>query len=245
MNGGNTADVVNLDFAKAFDSVNHRFVLAKLESFGLCDKVARWVRSYLTGRTCRVQVADALSQETMIESGVPQASVIGPLLFLLFVNDLTALLFADDVKMVSPRSQSDLLQGSFYNVWKWSVNWDLPINPTKSNYIAIGRAPALQIFLATGSPSNSIQVTNVVKNLGVLIGNSFSSSIHCKETASKARRMQFMIRRSFAELSVSAFAALYHMLVQLHRECATQPCSTNLVADANPAVGGEAPPTAK
>ncbi len=102
----NTADVVFLDFAKAFDSVNHRFLLAKLESFGLCDKVGRWIRSYLTGRTYREQVADVLSQETRIKGGAPQGSVIGPLLFLLFVNDLpsvinvTTLLFTDDVKMV-------------------------------------------------------------------------------------------------------------------------------------------------
>ncbi len=114
MDDGNTADVVYLDFAKALDSVYHRFLLAKLESFGLCDKVVRWMRSYLTGRSYRVQVADVLSQETRIKSGVPQESVIGPLLFLLFVNDLPSfinvimLLFANDVKMFSPRSHSDL-----------------------------------------------------------------------------------------------------------------------------------------
>ncbi len=91
-------------------------------------------------------VADALMQEIRIKSGVPQGSVIGPLLFLLFVNDLpsiinvTTLLFADDVKMVSPRLQNDLLQGSLFNVWNRSVNWGLPINPTKCNYITIVRA---------------------------------------------------------------------------------------------------------
>ncbi len=95
MDDGNTADVVYLDFAKAADSVNHRFLLAKLESFRLCKEIVRWIRSYLMGRTGRVQVADALSQETRIKSGVPQESLIGPLLFLLFV---------------SPRSQSGLLQ---------------------------------------------------------------------------------------------------------------------------------------
>ncbi len=103
------------------------------------------------GRTYRVQVADVLPQDTGKKNGVPQGSVIGPLLFLLFVNDLQSviklatLLFADDVKMVSPHSKSDLLQGSHFNVWNWSVNWDLPINPTKCNYIAVERAPPLQL----------------------------------------------------------------------------------------------------
>ncbi len=68
-----------------------------------------------------------------------------------------------DVKMVSPRSQSDLLQSSLCNLWSWSVNWDLPINPTKCNYIAIGRATPLQLSLVTGSPGISIQAANVVR----------------------------------------------------------------------------------
>ncbi len=75
-----------------------------------------------------MQLGDALSQETRIKGGEPKGSVIGPLLFLLFVNhrqsviDVTTLPFADDVKMVSPRSQSDLLQDSLYNFGNWSVN---------------------------------------------------------------------------------------------------------------------------
>ncbi len=103
---------------------------------------------------------------------------------MLFINDLpsvinmTTLLFADDVKTVSPRSQSDLLHGFLYNVWNWSVNWDLPINPTKCNYIAVGRAPPFQLSLATGSPGNSMQAVNNVKDLGVLMDNSFSPCIH-------------------------------------------------------------------
>ncbi len=139
-----------------------------------------------------MQVADAFSQEIRVKSGVPQGSVIGPLLFLFFVSDLpsaingTTLLFVDDVKMVSPRSQRDRLQGSLHNVWNWSVNWDLPINPNKCNYIAVGWAPPLQLSLATGNPGNSIQFPNVVQDLGVLIDHSFSPSIHCKEAASKA-----------------------------------------------------------
>ncbi len=104
------------------------------------------------------------------------------------------------------------------------------------------------------SQGNSIQVANVVKDLGVLIDLSFSPSVHCKEAASKARRMLFMIRRSFAELSVSAYAPLYNTLVRLHLEYAMQACSSGKSSfstrvklccrrrlfGANPAVGDEA-----
>ncbi len=158
-------------------------------SFRLYDKVIRWIRSYLTARTYRVQVVDALSQETRIKCGVPQRSEIGPLLFLLFVNDLpiiiivTTLRFVNDVKMVSPRSQSDRLQRFFHNVWNWLVNWDLPINPTKCNCIAVAQAPPLQLSLASGGPG--IQVANAVKVLSILIDHSSSPSTHCKDAREK------------------------------------------------------------
>ncbi len=81
---GNTANMVYLDFAKAFHTVGYGFLFAKPESFGLCEKVVLWIRSYLTGITYRVQVAGALSEE----KGIPQGSVIGPLLLLSRVSPM-------------------------------------------------------------------------------------------------------------------------------------------------------------
>ncbi len=135
--------------------------------------------------------------------------------------------------MVSPCSQCDLLQGSLDNVWNWSVNWDIPINPTKCKYIAIGRDPPFKLSLGTGSPGDSIQVVHVVKDLCVVMDSSFSPSIHCKHIASKARRMLFMIKRPFAEQSVSALASLYNTLVRPHFEYTMKACSPNVVADAD------------
>ncbi len=100
-----------------------------------------------------------------MHNGVPQGSVIGPLLFLLFVNDLPdaletmTLLFADDVKMATWRSQSMNLHISLTAAWKWSKKWDLPINPTKCNYLTIGREVPLRLSFFTvgsGTPSPSL-----------------------------------------------------------------------------------------
>ncbi len=99
-------DLVYLDFAKAFDSVNHRFLLAKLKASGIDGAVLNWIKSYLSNRSYQVQIDGILSEEAPCLSGIPQGSVIGPLLFVLYINDLpaalgdSAFLFADDVKMV-------------------------------------------------------------------------------------------------------------------------------------------------
>ncbi len=112
-----------------------------MKSFGLGDVVVRWIKAYLSGRVSRVHGGREYSGAIPMHSGVPQGSVIGPLLFLLFVNDLPdfletlTLLFADDVKMVTRLSQSKNLRSSLTTAWDWSKKWDLPINPTKWNYL--------------------------------------------------------------------------------------------------------------
>ncbi len=103
---GHTVDLVYLYFAKAFDSVNHRFLIAKLKASRNDGAVLNWIKSYMSNRSYQVQIDGILSEEATCHSGFPQGSVIGPLLFLLYMNDLpaaigdSALIFADDVKMV-------------------------------------------------------------------------------------------------------------------------------------------------
>ena len=139
---GGCADILYFDFSKAFDSVPHHRLLIKLKNFGIPEDIIDIIENFLVGRSMRVKVGDEFSEIKFILSGVPQGSVLGPLLFLLFVNDLPEgiksiiKLFADDVKMiVNPiyNLSADLLL-----LESWESNWCLKFNVDKCMVMQIG-----------------------------------------------------------------------------------------------------------
>ena len=127
-------DVLYLDFKKAFDSVPHRRLMKKLEAYDIAGRVWGWIQSFLTGREQRVVVNGAKSQWTKVLSGIPQGSVLGPILFVIFINDLpdvvqnSVKLFADDAKLYSPVADKDNINGMQQDVKRldeWSLKWQL------------------------------------------------------------------------------------------------------------------------
>nr|VZI40559.1 unnamed protein product [Spirometra erinaceieuropaei] len=137
---GFEADVVYIDFSKAFDTVPHQRLLHKLSAIGIRGDLLNWIGAFLVGRKQRVCIGDDMSEWVSVTSGVPQGSVLGPLLFLLYVNDSLQeldcgkIMFADDVKLwqviKSPNDQRSL-QNNLHRLQAWSEKWLLVFNVQK------------------------------------------------------------------------------------------------------------------
>lgn len=126
MQGGGQTDVLIMHFSKAFDKVGHQRLIKKLDYYGIRGRKKEWIQAFLTNRTQQVVVKGKYSVKTNVRSGVPQGSVLGPCLFLLYVNDLpnnltsTVRLFADDTMLymaIQSQDDTDALQGT-YIIWR-------------------------------------------------------------------------------------------------------------------------------
>ena len=172
------ADAIFLDLSKAFDSVSHRRLILKLESFGFSGNVLNWIRAYLYNRSQRVQIGNSFSAYLPVISGVPQGSVLGPLLFLIFMDDLDDYLqdskiikFADDAKIfvtfpMSSPSYTVRLQDDLSRVAEWCSTWHLSLNLDKCTCIHFGlHNKNKTYFIGNKAVCNS----NSVTDLGVLI----------------------------------------------------------------------------
>jgi len=223
-------DCLQLDFSKAFDRVSHSILLNKLEALGVGGSLLQWIESYLTGRTLMVKFASSFSRPFAVTSGVPQGSHLGPLLFNIYVNDITKLiksehlLFADDMKLffkiTCPRD-CVILQTSLSAVYRWCKENSMDLNVSKSCVITFSRIkqPLVLDYRVGGA---SLPRSEVVKDLGVTFATSLNPSLHVMNTCAQANRMLGFIVRSTKDMnSVSSLLTLYKALVRPKLEYAS------------------------
>ena len=146
LNESGQTDIIVMDFSKAFDKVDHKRLLLKLHHFGINNAVITWIGSFLSNRTQRVVLEGEESDTCPVMSGVPQGSVLGTCLFLLYVNDMPDMiesyirLFADDTIMyltVSNQADSQALQSDLSKLETWESEWLMAFNPDKCEVIRI------------------------------------------------------------------------------------------------------------
>ena len=227
LDSGKEADMIYLDFSKAFDSVSHPKLFFKLEQHGISGTLLKWFTDYLNERRQRVVVDGISSSFLYATSGVPQGSILGPLLFLIFANDLpnaakhsTVPMFADDSKcyrqITQPRDRN-LLQSDLDSLHDWSSTWDLNFNTKKCAALRFSRrktsAPT-QGYVLNQKP---IKFAATQNDLGILVSNDLKWSSHVINIVAKANRMLGFLRRNCFHLTdVNARRLLYLSLVRSH-----------------------------
>ena len=187
---GNNTDVAYLDFAKAFDKVPHARLLVWLKALGLNNRVSSWIEAWLRDRRQRVFVGGEESAWSAVSSGVPQGSILGPLLFIVYINDLdekmtsTVLKFADDTK-ISSNSQQEL-QRDLDTAVEWAQTWQMQFNTNKCKVMHVGHRNERAIY---NMGNHRLEEVEEEKDLGVLIHRTLSVSNNCAVAVKKANQM--------------------------------------------------------
>lgn len=222
------ADCIFLDFAKAFDKVCHRLLLLKLRMIGIDTNVLRWLECFLTGRQQFVTANDTNSCLHPVVSGVPQGTVLGPLLFLIFINDLPNYvtscihLFADDCVLyreLTTEADARAIQTDINNISSWCQTWQMTLNVKKCKFMRITRSTCnLPTYYL-----NSVALESVTsyKYLGIHIASNLTWKTHVEFIVHKANRMLGYIKRNFHSAPADTKLLLYKSLVRSQLEYAS------------------------
>jgi len=223
-------DAIYFDFSKAFDSINHAIILQKLAAIGFDQKFLRWIDSYLKGRKQYVLLNHVKSTYIHCHSGVPQGSHLGPVIFLLFVNDIpdifkscNVLLFADDLKIFMPvRYVMDvyILQAEINSLSRWCSANRLSINVSKCNVMSFYRTlnPLILNYFFDG---NQLRRVTSITDLGVTFDHKVTFSTHIDKIILKSNSMLgFIIRMTKEFHDIFSCVSLFVSLVRSYLEYA-------------------------
>ena len=200
-------DLIIMDFAKAFDKVPHRHLAAKLSHYGIRGNILLWIKNFLADRTQCVVVEGERSSNAPVTSGVPQGTVLGPILFLLYINDLpartqhsTVRLFADDcILQKSIKTQDDCLklQQDIESIGRWERDWLMEFNPSKCQILTIPAStkPSLYSYSLHGTTLER-PPDGCIKYLGVTIQSDLKWTKHIDQISAKASHTLGLIRRN-------------------------------------------------
>ena len=203
LDSGNQVDVIYFDLRKAFDSVLHKLLIKKLRMLNLSDSLIDWFISYLYNRICYILLEGETSSGFVATSGVPQGSILGPLLFNIFINDLTSifeslcLLFADDLKLYAViKSISDAvkLQSDINKLLKWCATWGIDINIKKCVVMSYHNKKSLIKFdYMIGD--TVLERVEEVTDLGVCFDKNLSFKTHIEKVIKKASQNVGFLKR--------------------------------------------------
>ena len=227
-------DIVYIDFKKAFDSVSHPKLLCKLSSYGISGNALLWITAFLSNRLQAVKIADSISSFLPVTSGVPQGTVLGPTLFLIFINDVadifvglhtTLQLYADDIKLHC-RFRCDLdlqdLDTALSRLVEWATVWQLPIAVPKCSVHQIMQSNSFRAHTSYHHiyhiGSTPLPLNSLTRDLGLTLDKRLNFSLHISKIAHAAHTRSKLILKCFTSRSpallVRAFTTYVRPLVE-------------------------------
>ena len=224
LDSGTAMDIAYMDFRKAFDSVPHQRLIFKLKNYGISGKLLSWIQDFLSNRTQYVKINNSKSCSLPVTSGVPQGSVLGPMLFIYFINDLPEVctvktkIFADDTKAyTSIKTEADhrKLQETIDNMYQWTEDWQLKFNDTKCKILHLGENnPQRPYYIGPMDARVELEKTVLEKDLGVHIDPNLSFDSHIDKIIKKASSKSAQIFENFSYRSKKVLVPLFKTLVR-------------------------------
>ena len=237
-----STDTIYLDFAKAFDKVDHNILCQKLKRLGITGKVGIWIREFLTGRFQQVSANGVLSEPAPVISGVPQGTVLGPVLFIIMIDDLDSELihsvaskYADDTRItakISNSTEAENFQNELDNIiYPWGPANNMSLNGDKFEHLHIGKNLHQAKNSYKDPMGNVIKEKEHIKDLGVTISDDLTWSKHITEVVSRARVMSGWVLRTFTTRDRDPMITMWNSQVRpILDYCSPlwSPCPNNL-----------------
>ena len=242
LNNRQNVAIAYIDYAKAFDVVSHVKLLHKLSAYGIAGDLLAWIRAFLTGRSQCTRINLSYSEYARIESGVVQGSVLGPLLFLLYINDVTDVfnndckckLYADDIKIYSVLDNvcdgADI-QVKLDELQNWSDQWQLDISYKKCNALLLTNKKE-KTSLALTLCDKQLPIVDSVKDIGVIMDSHLKFDVHVNNIVLRAHKIANLIHKCFISKDpptlMKAFLVYVRPVLE-YASCVWSPQSVGLI----------------
>ena len=222
LNNGDQMDTILLDFSKAFDKVEHRKLCLKLEHYGIKGQCLDWIKSFLSGRTQEVILNGKSSEKSKVTSGVPQGTVLGPLLFLVYINDMPSVvlsllrLFADDAylyRVIKSNHDAFILQQDLDRLQAWEKDFNMEFHPKKCKVLSVTNKTK-PLKTSYKIHNETLESVDSAKYLGVEIHKKLKWKVHVANICKKSNQIINFLQRNLRGCTRSIKTKAYNIYVK-------------------------------